>query len=500
MATLTPSPLLVSLVSSVDQLAVLLLVLIAGALADTLDRRKFILFAQTWMLIVASLLALLSYLGVLDTANLLALTLVMGVGSALAMPAMSALAPELVPMEELPAAIALSAIAMNVARAIGPALGGVIVARWGAGWAYLLNAISFVGVIAVFVIWRRTPVPSTLPVERFASAMRAGLRYTGGSPEFRAVLLRALSFFLFANANWSLLPLIAKVELDGGPGLYGILLGAVGVGAIVMAMLLPAVRRHASRGRQVLVATIVYSAATLGLAWIRIEPVLVVVMLISGAAWITVLSGLQVSAQTSVPDWVRARALSVYLMVFSGGLFLGSVFWGWMAAQVGVSRALTAAALSALIAALMTSRLDLKGKDPKALVPSAHWPQPIVAQKIERDRGPVMALVEYKVELDRRPAFYEAIQKLGAVRRRDGAFYWSVLEDTAQPGRFIEMMLSESWLEHLREHERVSHDDRQVQQGVLTFHAGPPPRVQHFVGGVPQDEALEFSPVALSRE
>ena len=490
MTTLTPSPLLVSLVSAVDQLPVLVLVMIAGALADIVDRRKFIVFAQVWMLIAAALLALLTYRGTLDPTSLLLLTFVIGVGSALAMPALSATTPELVPMEELPAAIALTSIGMNVARAIGPALGGAIIARAGPAVAYLLNALSFIGVIAVFLVWRRTAAQSTLPAERFMGAMRAGLRYTRDSPEFQGVLLRALSFFLFATASWSLLPLIAKVELGGGPGTYGILLGAVGVGAIAAALVLPSVRNRVSRGTQVFAATLLYSATMLALAWIRNEPILIVVMLISGAAWITVLSALQVSAQTTVPAWVRARALSVYIMVFSGGLFAGSAFWGWIAAQFGVPQALTAAAACAALAAIATVRIDLKGNDPKDLMPSAHWPQPVVVEDFEQDRGPVMVTVEYHVDVERRVAFLEAMGQLGRIRRRDGAIFWETFEDSAQPGRYLEVFLSESWLEHLREHERVSYADRRIQEQVRAFHIGEGPIVQHYVGGAPGKSAL----------
>jgi MFS family permease len=490
MTTLTPSPLVVSLVSAVDQLPVLVLVMVAGALADIVDRRKFIIFAQVWMLIAAALLALLTYRGTLDPTSLLLLTFVIGVGSALAMPALSATTPELVPMEELPAAIALTSIGMNVARAIGPALGGAIIARAGPAAAYLLNALSFIGVILVFLLWRRIPAPSALPAERFMGAMRAGFRYTRGSPEFRGVLLRALSFFLFATASWSLLPLIAKVELGGGPGTYGILLGAVGVGAIAAALVLPSVRRRVSRETQVFAATLLYGATMLALAWIRNEAALVAVMLISGAAWITVLSALQVSAQTSVPAWVRARALSVYIMVFSGGMFVGSAFWGWIATQFGVPQALTAAAACAALAGLATARIDLKGKDPKDLVPSAHWPQPVVAEDLEQDRGPVMVTVEYRVDLDRRIAFLNAMRALGQIRRRDGAIFWDIFEDAAQPGRYLEVFFTESWLEHLREHERVSYDDRRVQEQIRAFHTGADPIVQHYVGGAPSEAAL----------
>src|ERR1700739_3960358 len=229
MATLTPSPLMVSLVSAADQLPVLLLVLIAGALGDILDRRRFILFAQVWMFGFSAVLAALTYFGALSPYVLLLLTFAIGVGTALAMPALPASLPELVSMEELPAAIALASISVNLARSVGPAIGGAMIARWGAAIAFAFNAASYIGVIVVFALWRRAPAISALPAERIVGALRAGIQFTRGSPEFRGILLRAASFFLFANANWPLLPVVAKTELRGGPGTYGLLLGAVGV-------------------------------------------------------------------------------------------------------------------------------------------------------------------------------------------------------------------------------------------------------------------------------
>ena len=487
MTTLTPSPLLVSLVEAADQLPVLMLVLVAGALADTLDRRRFILFAQVWMLLASLALALLTYNGSLNPDKLLLLTFLLGVGEALAMPALAATTPELVPVDELPAAVALGAISINVARSIGPAIGGAIVARWGAAAAYAINAASFIGVIVVFALWRRNAMPSMLPAERFLGAVRGGISFTRGSPEFRGVLIRAAAFFLFANANWPLLPVIAKTELGGGPGTYGLLLGAVGVGAVIAAIALPSVRHKLSRGTQVVAGTLLYSATSIALAWIHSEIVLVFVMLLSGAAWITVLSALQVSAQTTVPSWVRARTLSIYIMVFAGSLFVGSTFWGWVATRFGVSQALTAAAISVAFAGLLSARIDLKGKDPKDLMPSAHWPQPIVVEDVEHDRGPVMVTIAYQADLKKRSEFLEAMDELGRVRRRDGAIFWGVFEDVARPGHYLEMFSDSSWLEHLREHERVSHEVQRAEERVIQFLVGDSPLIQHYIGGKPSD-------------
>jgi MFS family permease len=485
MVELSPSPMLVAMVQASTSLPVVLLALIAGALADIVDRRRYLIATQLWMSASALTLALLASTHALHAWNLLLLSFSLGIGAALAMPAMNATTPELVPPAMLPAAVSIGSLAINLARSIGPAVGGVLLTQFGAWAAYALNAVSFVGVAIVIFAWKRAPTPSALPPEHFLQALHAGLRYARQSPPFQAVLMHALAFFGFASAVWALLPLLARNELGGSAGTYGLLLSSVGVGAVAAALVLPRLRARIPRDRLVLLATITYALTAAALAILRNRPVLYAVMAVGGAAWISVLSSLQVAAQTSVPAWVRARALSVYIVVFSGGMALGSLLWGAVATRIGITGALLVSAACAVLSALLTRRYRL-GDESLDLTPSAHWPQPEVAQEVPHDRGPVLVTVEYRIALDRREEFLKAIATLGMARRRDGAATWGVFEDVAQPGRYVESFQVASWLEHLRQHQRTTREDQRIQALVDGFHVGGhPPLVGHFVGGMP---------------
>ncbi|MGH7461998.1 MAG: MFS transporter, partial [Longimicrobiales bacterium] len=344
MTDLSPSPVMVSLVQAAASLPIVMFALAAGAFTDIVDRRRYLLVTQIWMALSAAGLAFLAATNQLDAWNLLILTFSLGAGAAMAMPALNATTAELVPGNLLSQAVALGSLSMNLSRSIGPAIGGLLLAQLGAWAAYSLNAISFIGMVLMLWYWKREPDERSLPPERFFQALRAGLRYAHLASPFRAVLIRATAFILFATSAWALLPLIARHELAGGPGIYGFLLTYVGIGAVVAAVLLPRIRTHISRDRLVLIATIIYALTTVGLATIRSESVLYGVMAVCGAAWITILSSLQVAAQISVPAWVRGRALSLYIMVFSAGLTLGSLLWGWVAAQAGTPAALLVSA------------------------------------------------------------------------------------------------------------------------------------------------------------
>lgn len=486
MAGLSPSPLMVSLVQAAGALPMVLLALPAGALADIVDRRRLLVGCQLFMLLAAVLLALAAFSGRLDAPVLLALTLMLNIGAALATPAMAATTPELVPRAQLAGAVALNSLGMNIARAIGPALGGLILVQLGAGWAFAINAVTFLGVIVVFLAWRRAPAGSRLPPERFVGALRAGLRYAARAPAFRAVLLRALAFFAFATAGLALLPLLVRAELGFGATVYGLSLTAMGGGAIVGALLLPRIRAHLSRSTMVAVASAGFAAALLLLSRVVSPWQLYAVLALMGLCWIAVLASLQVAAQTSVPGWVRGRALALYLTVFSLGSLLGSVGWGAVATRYGMGVALDAAALGALLAMLATLRLRLDAGEAMDLMPSAHWPQPVVVAEVADDRGPVLVAIEYEVPSANRPAFMALMHDLGARRRRDGALAWGVFEDVAESALMVEQFTVGSWLEHLRQHERVTADDRALQDRIRALLAeGRAPRVRHLVGGPP---------------
>ena len=486
MTSLAPTPLMVALVQAATTLPMVFLALPAGALADIVDRRRYLIGTLLWMLAVATLLGLLTLAGLTTAWTLLGFTFALGIGSALMLPAWAALTPELVPRSELLAAVALNSMGMNVSRAIGPALAGLIVAVAGPGVVFLLNAASFLGVMGALVWWRRSPRQSTLPAERFVSALRIGLRYARHAPDLQAVLIRSAAFFLFASAQLALLPWLARQELGGGPELYGFLLACIGGGAVGGALWLPRLRARLSRDPLVAGATILYAGTTLALAYIRNVYWLGGVMLISGAAWITVVSSLMVAAQTALPAWVRARGLAMFMVVFMGGMAGGSALWGQLATDAGIPMALMVAAVGTLLALAATWMFRLGGHDDSDLAPSMHWPAPPVATEPEGERGPVMVMIEYRIDPVKAAAFIAAMQDMRRMRRRGGAFFWELFNDAEDPARFIETFLDESWLEHLRQHERVTVDDRAIQERVAAFHlGGEPPRVSHLLARQP---------------
>lgn len=487
MAETTNSPLMVAAVQSATTLPVVVLAIVAGTLADIVDRRRYLILAQLWMLLVASTLAVLAHLGQLGPWTLVALTFALGIGAAMAMPAQQATTPELVPKPMLGPAVALGSLSMNIARAIGPALGGLIVAQAGIAWAFAVNAVTFLGVAIVLWRWRRAPTASVLPPETFGIALRAGLRYASRDSVLKAVLVKAGWFFTFASALTALLPIVVKQDLHASAGTYGLLLGCIGAGAIGGAMLLPGLRTRMDPDRMVLYATLTYAACILAIALLRWVPLLYAIALLAGFAWIAVLSSLQIAAQTAVPAWVRARALSLYIVVFSGGMAAGSLGWGWLAQTFGTPRALLAAALGTAVAALVGVRFRLGEAAHVNATPSGHWPQPVVSPDLHDDRGPVLVTIEYRVDPARRHDFLQRLQPLGHARRRNGALQWGVAEDSTQSGVYLEYFVDASWREHLRQHERVTEDERVLQDALLETLVDPSqrPQVRHFIGGAP---------------
>jgi len=495
-AEATNSPLMVAAVQSATTLPVVVLALVAGTLADIVDRRRYLIVAQLWMLLVASALATLAHLDRLGPWTLVALTFALGIGAAMAMPAQQATTPELVPRPMLGPAVALGSLSMNIARAVGPALGGLLVAQAGIVWAFAINALTFLGVAIVLWRWRRAPASTVLPPETFGVALRAGLRYATRASVLQAVLVKAACFFAFASALTALLPIVVKQDLRASAGTYGLLLGCIGAGAIGGAMLLPKLRTRFDPDRMALAATLAYALCMLAMALVRWIPGLYAVALLAGFAWITVLSSLQIAAQTSVPAWVRARALSLYIVVFSAGMAVGSLGWGWLAQAFGTPNALMAAAAGCALAAWASVRFRLGDAAHVNVTPSGHWPQPVVAEDIHDDRGPVLITVEYRVALARREEFLRRLQPLGRARRRNGALQWGVAEDSTQPGLYLEYFVDDSWREHLRQHERVTEDERQLQEAILETLADPVrrPVVRHFIGGTPGTHAPAAPP------
>ncbi len=482
MTSIAPSPMMVALMQTAEMTPLFLLALPAGALADVLDRRRLLLFTQGWMLLAATALAVLTLLGLTGAWTLLSLTFSLGLGAALNAPAWQAIVPELVPREELAAAVSLNSVAFNIARALGPALGGVVVALFGPWAVFLLNAFSFLGIMLVLYRWQREPSESVLPTERVVGAMRAGLRYVRHSPELRTVLLRTGIFVISASALWAMLPLIARKELGLSAVSYGVLLGGLGAGAVLAAFILPTLRRLVSINMLAACATVAFALVTLTLAYVRVMPLLVAAMVVGGVAWMSLMSSFNVSVQTVVPAWVRARALAIYLLVFFGGLACGSAIWGAVATRLGTSRALLSAACAMMLTLLAALRYRLMAGESLDLNPSLHWSEPTVVSEPHPEDGPVLVTVEYLIDPGRAEGFHEAMREMRRILRRDGAMRWGLFNDQAEPGRYLETFLVESWAEHMRQHARVTNADRAIQDRARSFHLGPePPVVTHLI-------------------
>jgi MFS family permease len=482
MTTQTNSATLVALMQTATSLPVLLIGLPAAALADIFDRRRLILIAGVWMLISATMLSLLTFGGVISAAWLLILTFALGLGSALSIPAWQAIIPEVVPPEELHAAITLNGITINIARALGPAMGGFIVATAGVGAVFLLNALSFIAILWVVFTWRRPEQDNVLPAERLLGAMRAGLRYVRYARSLRTILLRVGVFIFFASALWALMPLVARKELGMDSSGYGVLLGCIGIGAVCGAMILPKIRSALPANRLIALAMLLFALATLALAFVKQIVFLGMLMIAGGVAWITLMSNFNVAVQTAVPQWVQARSLGFYLIVFQGGMAIASAAWGALADFAGNSTALACAAAGLFAGACFSTRWLFKGKDQHDLTPSLHWPEPHLMIKPGSQEGPVMVMLEYTIEPAHASDFLKELHSLGRIRRRDGAFFWSVFYDPSVAGRFVETFAVETWLEHLRQHVRVTKADLRTEARVKSFQVGGgKPAVVHLI-------------------
>src|SRR5271154_3704651 len=455
MLSLTTSARPVAFIQPAGSLPVLLFAVPAGAVGDLVDRRRFLLFWQTFMLLAALALGVLALAGAVTPFVLLALVFALGAGQAWTSPTWQTLQHELVPASERPQAIALGSVNMNLARAVGPAIGGLLVAATSAGSVFLINAASFLAVIAVIVRWHGSVrPPGALAPEHVGEAVRAGGRYVAASPTLRAVLIRAALFVFFASSIWALLPLTARTELHLGSGGYGLLLGCVGVGAVAGAALLPWMRSRFTAGVMLAIGSVVVSGLALVLATVRITALVGVALALGGIAWILALSTLNSLYQANLPGWVKARGMGFYLIVFQGGSAIGSAAMGISAEQAGLTPTLIAAAIGLVLGPLAGLRYRFRPLAPEELLPAGDWPSPPLTAD-EPPEGPVMVSVEYHPQPGLEDEFLAALHDSRFSRRRTGASSWRVWRDSAQPDRFVEQFVVSSWQEHLRQHERI---------------------------------------------
>jgi len=360
MTTLDPTPIMVALVQSASTLPVCLLALPAGTLADRMDKRRLLIVVQIIMLVLATALGLLVLSGAAGEGLLLAITFGMGLCTAVMSPTWQSIIPKLVPREDLQPAVALHAVGINISRAIGPALGGLIIVAFGIAWPFLINALSFVAVIGALWIWQTTPAAPRAEQQSFLASLREGLAHAAQNQALQNTLLRSLLFYSFGSAYWALLPLIARQQLHGGPSLFGVLTGCIGAGAVAGALLLPRLRHRYGLDRVLLLGILGTVASLAGFALFHVPLLGMLTALLAGASWIAGLSSLNVAAQLAVPDWVRARGMALYTTALYGCLALGSMLWGQVATRLSLTPTLLIAATGALLGLALGHRRTLQ--------------------------------------------------------------------------------------------------------------------------------------------
>jgi MFS family permease len=480
MVSLGAGPMYVALTQTASALPFFVFALPAGAIGDIVDRRRLILYTEFWMAGVATVLAVATITGVISPWLLLVLTFALSAGDAFETPTWRAVLPEMVKKEDLAAASALNGIEFNFARAVGPALAGMIIAAAGVGAAFTFNVVSFAGVIVIVARWKRPVRRRTTPPETLAGATVAALRYVRFSPPIRILIWRSGLTMFFASALLALMPSVAKSISDSPTG-YGILLGCFGAGAVLGALTMQPARARWSEDAVASGGVAILGLMTAIAGFLHSMLALAATMLVAGAAWIVFISVMSALVQSLAPDWVRARVLSIFMLVFQGGLAAGSALFGAVAARAGISHALLWAGLGILA----TTTLGLVAKLPDATTdvsPWNHWRMPVIVKDLrpELDAGPVLVTLEYRVNRDQTEKFLEAIHEYGRVRRRDGAYRWGVYRDLEDANRYVETFLISSWAEHLRQHERSTKADREVEDRLQAYVTGVP-KVRHLV-------------------
>ncbi|MDG5976867.1 hypothetical protein H010_16494 [Hydrogenophaga taeniospiralis CCUG 15921] len=474
MASIATTPIWVALVQTAATLPMFVLGLPSGALADSLDRKRYFLVTQLWVAVVAVMLSIAVFLGWMSPPLLLALTFANGIGLAMRWPVFAAIVPEIVPRSQLPAALALNGVSMNASRIVGPLAAGALIAGAGTVWVFLLNAVLSLVAAVVISRWQREHRVHPLGRERLGPAMRVGLQYVMQSDHLKGVLLRIFLFFFHSTAVMALLPLLAKGMQGGGAGTFTALLASMGMGAIVSAAFLPRLRRRYTRDGLVLRGAVVQALSMAIVAWADQLWVAAPAMFVGGAAWITTANTLSVSIQLGLPDWVRARGMSIYQMSLMGGSALGAAVWGQVATWTTVPHSLGMAAALGAIAMAAVSRWRPDPGTAEDLTPRRIVPMP--SRTDVPGDGRVMVMIEYRIDPARAADFRQLM--LGEGRRsrlRNGALSWELLHDIHQPERFVEVIVDESWTDHLRRFDRATEADAALREKRLAFHQGDEP-------------------------
>ena len=488
---------LIALVQTATFLPMFLLGVPAGAIADLADRRQLIIWTQVAMIAAALALALLAFGDQATPALVLVLTFAMGLAGALGAPAWMAIQPDLVPKAQFAQGVALGALTYNVGRALGPALGGLIVAAAGPGWVFVLNAASFLGILVVVQRWRPEPsATASMPAETFSGATRAGLRYAAHTLMLRAVLVRCTLLFFPGAALQALLPIVVRGPLGLESGGYGLLLGAFGAGAALAAIARPRVDRRLANDALLLVCSVIMAATLLVQGYVDQPVVVGVALFVGGFAWSSAAVVLMVSAQAALPSWVRARGMAFYTLVLTGCIAIGSALAGVLAGR-DLRQAHLIAAVAVVLGALVARRWPVTAtrEIDHTMLPGD---EPTVVLAPSPKDGPVLVTVTYCVPEPEMADFVTSMRHIERHRRRTGAYRWGLFRDLAVPDRFVETFVVSSWAEHLRQHHRRTAITDELLQRVRPYMASENP-VSHLIspyseGGLshrPPDPVLE---------
>ncbi|MDB6181230.1 MFS transporter [Paracoccus fistulariae] len=482
MTQLTDSDTLIALVQASNTLPIMLLALGSGALADIFDRKAILLFAQIFMAVISAILAVFAFQGWLTPWLLLSFTFLIGAGQALYNPPWQASMGDLVPRADLPAAVTLNSVGFNLMRSVGPAVGGFIVAAFGAAAAFAVNAISYLPLLGALARWHPPVTPRTAPPEAFLPAVAAGLRYVALSPNLLRVLLRGALFGFAAVSVLALLPLVVQKHPEAGSLLYGALLGCYGVGAIIGAVLNPRIRTRFSNESIVRMAFLGFALAALILGqtdkiWLQ-----ALAMLPAGAAWVLALSLFNVTVQLSTPRWVVARALALYQTATFGGMATGSWIWGMVSGSYGVGTALTAAAAVLAFGALIGLWFKAPEFATANLDPVNRFREPALRLDLRGRSGPIMVMVDYQIAQEDVPEFLRLMRQRRGIRRRDGARNWALLRDLEHPDQWSESYHIATWDEYIRHNMRRTTSDAEVTVRLRELHRGEGgPRVHRMI-------------------
>lgn len=482
MTTLTGSATMVSLMQTMSSLPLFLFALPAGALADLVDRRRLILFAQAGALLTAAGMAAMAWSGMLNQSLLLLATFQLGLAAAFTTPAWQALIPEVVGRKQLAPAIALSGVGYNIARALGPIAGGLLLASLGPAPVFALNAVSFVAVIIVMGTGTYVATPRSAQREQMLGAMAAAIRYVRHAAPMQSVLARGGVHIFAAVAPVVLLPIIVHSRTWTASD-FGVLMGCYGVGAIFTAIfVLRKLRARFTFDQVLLGASLVSASTTAVVALVPGKFLMGAVLMLTGAAWMTGMNTFSVASQSAFPNWVRARSSAIYLVVMQGGSAIGAIVWGQLTGHFSAAVALGIAAACLLVSAILSRLVPISHVEKLDLSPSNHWHGHALANEPAPDDGPILVTIEYHIDPLEAPRFRAAMLLLRETRLRDGAFRCSVFVDLDDATLYRETFLVGSWAEHLRQHERATVEDRRVEQDVLAFHRLPePPVVRHLL-------------------